>query len=205
MNQLAIGKFIAACRKEQKLTQAQLAEQLGITDRAVSKWECGKSLPDASIMLPLCEILGITVNELLSGERLDMEDYNKKAEENLLEMTKQKEESDKRLLNVEIALGLLGGVAFIVLIFVASFIEMPLSVRVGLIAFGFVIFIVAVGFCIRIEQKAGYYECQHCHHRYVPTYSSVLWSMHVNRTRYMKCPQCGKKSWQKKVISKETE
>lgn len=68
MNQTEIGKFIARCRKEKKLTQAQLAEKLNITDRAVSKWETGKSMPDSSIMLELCEILGITVNELLSGE-----------------------------------------------------------------------------------------------------------------------------------------
>lgn len=75
MNQVMIGKFIAKCRKEKELTQAQLAERLGITDRAVSKWETGKSMPDASVMLELCEILGITVNELLSGEKVDENNY----------------------------------------------------------------------------------------------------------------------------------
>lgn len=84
MNQTEIGKFIAKCRKEKKLTQAQLAEKLNITDRAISKWETGKSMPDSSIMLELCEILGITVNELLSGEEIDMESYEKKADENLI-------------------------------------------------------------------------------------------------------------------------
>lgn len=94
MNQTEIGLFIAKCRKEKELTQAQLAERLNITDRAVSKWETGKSLPDSSIMLKLCEILGITVNELLSGEKVDMENaenYQKKADENLIELKKRNE------------------------------------------------------------------------------------------------------------------
>lgn len=93
MNQIEIGKFIARCRKEKKLTQAQLAEKLNITDRAVSKWETGKSMPDSSIMLELCEILGITVNELLSGEKIDMERYEKKVDENLIAL-KRKDENN---------------------------------------------------------------------------------------------------------------
>ena len=93
MNQTEIGKFIAKCRKEKKLTQAQLAEKLNITDRAVSKWETGKSMPDSSIMLELCEILGITVNELLSGEKIDMERFEKKADENLIAL-KRKDENN---------------------------------------------------------------------------------------------------------------
>lgn len=84
MNQTEIGQFIAKCRKEKKLTQAQLAEKLNITDRAISKWETGKSMPDSSIMLELCEILGITVNELLSGEEINVENYERKADENLI-------------------------------------------------------------------------------------------------------------------------
>lgn len=93
MDQVKIGKFIAKCRKEKNLTQAQLAENLNITDRAVSKWETGKSMPDSSIMIELCEILGITVNELLSGELIDMDNYGKKADENLIEL-KRKDENN---------------------------------------------------------------------------------------------------------------
>ena len=203
MDQLKTGMFISELRKEKSLTQAQLAEKLGITDRAVSKWETGRSLPDAAIMLELCEILGITVNELLSGERLNMEQFDKKFEENLLEMKKQKEESDRKLLRAEIALGSISSVFFLAIIFIASFLEMPSAVRVLLIAVSFVLFFIGVFYCVRIEQVAGYYECAKCHHKYVPSYSSVLWSMHVNRTRYMKCPHCGERSWQRKVISKD--
>ena len=85
MNQEKIGKFIATLRKEQNLTQEELAEKLGITAKAVSKWECGKGLPDASIMLELCKILKITVNDLLSGERVDKENYQKKLEKNIID------------------------------------------------------------------------------------------------------------------------
>ena len=93
MEQQMIGKFISACRKEKGLTQMQLAEKLNITNRAVSKWETGKSMPDVSLMLDLCSILGITVNELLSGERIIMEDYQKRAEENLMELQAKKEKA----------------------------------------------------------------------------------------------------------------
>ncbi len=202
MDQIKIGKFISDLRKEKGLTQAQLSEKLGITDRAVSKWETGRSMPDASIMLELCEILGISVNELLSGEVLEMNNYNEKVEKNLLEIVKQKEEADKRLLKMEIVLGLLISIVFFVLIFIASFAEMEDRLRIILIITGFIPFIIMIPFALRIEQKAGYYECQKCHHKYIPTYSSVLWAMHINRTRYMKCPKCGKYSWQHKTISK---
>jgi len=91
MNQEKIGKFIASCRKKQKLTQEQLAEKLGITYKAVSKWETGKGLPDASIMMDLCNILEISVNDLLSGEKIAKEQYDDKVDENLIILQKQKE------------------------------------------------------------------------------------------------------------------
>ena len=95
MDQVKIGKFISECRKKANLTQMQLAEKLNITDRAVSKWETGKAMPDSSIMLDLCELLSISVNDLLCGEVVTMDSYNKELEKNLLEMIKQKEESIK--------------------------------------------------------------------------------------------------------------
>ncbi len=107
MDQAKIGRFIAERRKEEKLTQMQLAEKLNITNRAVSKWETGKAVPDTSLMLDLCNVLKISVNDLLSGEVVSMENYNKKLEQNLLEMVKQKEDSDKRLLSLEIFIGVL--------------------------------------------------------------------------------------------------
>ncbi len=93
MNQIDTGKFIANCRKEKGMTQAQLAEKLNITDRAVSKWETGKCMPDSSIMLELCNILDVTVNELLRGERIEMNNYEEKVSQTLIEL-KQKDENN---------------------------------------------------------------------------------------------------------------
>ena len=117
-------------------------------------------------------------------------------------MIKQKEASDKRLLTMEIVMGVLISIVFFALIFIASFAEIKSWLRITLIITGFIPFIIMLPFAIRIEQTAGYYECQICHNKYIPTFSSVLWSMHINRTRYMKCPKCNKRSWQKKIISK---
>ena len=181
----------------------QLAEKLNITDRAISKWETGKSLPDSSIMLELCDILGISVNDLLCGEIVAMANYNKELENNLLEIIKQKEQADKRLLSIEVFMGITAIIVLFALIFVAAFIQMETWLRISLIVFGFILFGAGCFYALRIEQVAGYYECEHCKHRYVPTYKAVNMAMHMGRTRYMRCPQCGKKSWQKKVLSKD--
>ena len=202
MDQIKIGKFIAECRKKNKLTQMQLAEKLNITDRAISKWENGKGMPDSSIMLDLCNELKISVNELLSGEVIKMEDYKKQAEENLLKMEKEREEKDRQLLNLEVVIGYFSSITFLILIFVASFVEMPSWLRLVLIVFGSIVFAVGVGKAIKIEQTAGYYECDKCHYKYVPEYSSVFWAMHMGRTRDKKCPKCNEKKKKKKVISK---
>lgn len=202
MNQEKIGRFIAECRKKEKLTQDQLAEKLGISDRAVSKWERGLNMPDASLMLELTSILGITVNELLSGEIIREKEYMNKAEENLVELKEINDEYAKKLLYFEWIIGFTSSISFMILIFAASFLEMPTLVRILLIVIGSIIFAVGITNCIKIEQIAGYYECNKCHHKYIPSYNSVLFSMHINRTRYMKCPKCHEKSWNKKVISK---
>lgn len=95
MNQEKIGKFIAKCRRDKKLTQSEFAEKLNISNKAISKWETGRGMPDASIMLELCEYLGITVNELLSGEKLEEGEYKEKANENIINIAKESEKNKK--------------------------------------------------------------------------------------------------------------
>ena len=202
MDQEKIGKFIQEKRKEQNLTQSDLAEKLNITDRAISKWENGNCLPDAGTMPELCKILNISINDLFSGEIVDMKDNEKKLEENLLEMTKLKEEKDKQLLRLEIVIGFTASITFFTLIFVASFVKMDTWLSILLIVIGIVIFALGVSNAVKIEQVAGYYECPKCNHKYVPTYKNVLWAQHMGRTRKLKCPKCGNKSWHKKVISR---
>lgn len=202
MDQVKIGNFIADCRRKANYTQMQLAEKLGITDRAISKWETGKSLPDSSIMLELCDLLGITVNNLLSGEVVTMDHYNKNLENNLLEMVKQKEEADKRLLTLEWVIAILSLIVLIVPIIIGSLVTMEDWKRLVLVFSGFIPAFVGICFAVKIEQVAGY-ACKECGHRYVPTYKAVNLAPHLGRTRYMRCPACGKKSWQKKVLTKE--
>ena len=203
MNQIKIGSFIADCRKKANLTQVQLAQKLGITDKAISKWETGKAMPDSSIMLELCNILNITVNDLLSGEKITMSDYNKELENNLIEMVKQKQEADKRLLRMESLAGVMACVPFAVGAVIGLTVPMEEWKQVVIVLSGMVPLLVAVPFLLRVEQVAGFYECKHCHHRYVPQYMPVFMAPHIGKSRYMKCPQCGKWSLQKKVISKD--
>jgi len=202
MNPKKIGKFIAECRKAKNLTQAQLAEKLSVTDRAVSKWENGRSLPDTMLMLDLCKALDIDVNDLLNGEMV-MDNYKEKAEKLLLEMAEQKAAADKRLLFCEILIGVLSVIILLATDIVAAYVQMEDWLRIVIVVTGFIPILVATPFMLKIEQIAGYYECKECGHRYVPEYKSVFWAPHMGRTRKMKCPKCGKKTWQKKVINKE--
>lgn len=204
MDQVKIGKFIAECRKEKGMTQAALAEKLGITDRAVSKWETGKSLPDASIMLDLCGILEIDVNELLTGEHITMDNYKGKAEENLLEMTAKVEKRDKLLLQIEIVMIAVVIILLLVLSFIGSYMCDNGQVAMGtvLIFSPFILLIPIIYFGLKIEHDAGYYECPNCGERYVPTMKEMFWAPHMGWNRKLTCPYCGKKGYHKKVISK---
>ena len=203
MDQIKVGKFIAECRKKNGLTQMQLAEKLNITDRAVSKWETGRAMPDSAIMLELCGILKITVNDLLSGEVVTVDNYDKNLEKNLIEMVKAKEEADKKMLRLEIVIGVMSVVVLLGAVLTAAYFPMKDWVRVCIILAGFAFSCVGFFSAMRIEQIAGYYECGKCHHKYVPTSRAIWTSMHMGRTRYMKCPKCHQRSWQKKVISKD--
>ncbi|MBR1413129.1 MAG: helix-turn-helix domain-containing protein [Bacilli bacterium] len=200
MDQIKIGNFIKERRKEKNITQEDLAEKLYITDRAISKWERGLCLPDAATMPLLCKILDITINDLFSGEKVDMKNNEKILEENLLTMTKLKEQKDKELLLLEIVIGIIVSITLFTCIMIASFVDMKQWIRIIIIIAGILQFIIGMFYGLRIEQIAGYYECNNCHHKYVPTYKSVFLAMHVNRTRYLKCPKCGKRTWSKKKV-----
>ena len=201
MDQKKIGKFIATCRKEQGLTQAELAERFGITDRAVSKWETGKSMPDASIMLELCEVLEINVNELLSGERLDTDQYKNMAETHLIEMHSKEEATNKKLLSLEVIIGYVCSITFFIMIFAASFAVTVTGWRIILIVAGAVIFTVGMSACLKLEHDAGYYECPECGMRYVPSMKAVVFAPHLGRNRKMKCPYCGNRAYHKKELT----
>ena len=203
MNQEKIGKFIASCRKEQGFTQAVLAEKLGITDRAVSKWETGRSLPDASIMPELCDLLKINLSELFSGERIAMENYKETSDALLLEMKKQEESSNKRILHLEKFLILMTVVVSLAMILVGCYLakDHP-ALGIALLGFGAAVVFVSCFIGVKIEHDTGYYECPECKERYVPTMKAVVMALHSGTSRKMKCPYCGNRAYHKKVLSK---
>ena len=200
MDQTKIGSFIAEARKQKNLTQRALADQLSISDKTVSKWETGKGLPEVSLMLPLCDVLGISVNELLTGERLVDSDYKQKAEENILKLMQEKEQSKRSILLAVIAavIAILGSCT---LIYVAGMLEMETWVRVVLIAIAIVIMAGGIFIAAVLEMNAGTFECRHCKTRFVPTSGAYLAAPHTITTRYLKCPNCGKYSNCKKRLT----
>ncbi len=200
MDQIKIGKFIAECRKRVNLTQMQLAEKLNITDRAVSKWERGKAMPDSSIMLELCEILKITVNDLLCGEVVTMENSNEKNEQLLLDMAKEIERKNKTIWTSMWAIMTVSMIALLAGLFIAAFL-IPEGVWQLVTILGVcVVFLIPCFYALKLEVSVGVYKCKKCGHEIVPTYSEALWAMHKGTTRHLKCPKCNKRTWHKKVI-----
>ena len=202
MDQIKIGKFIAECRKKNNLTQMQLAEKLNITDRAISKWENGKGMPDSSIMLDLCNILKISVNELLSGEMICMENKNEKQEQLLLDMAKETEEKNKIIwtsmwvIMIVSMISLFAGIAIVAFLVPEGIVQLILILGIC------VIFLIPCFYALKLEVSVGYYKCKNCGQEIVPTYSEALWAMHRGTTRYLKCPKCNKRTWCKKIIKK---
>ncbi len=202
MDQLKIGRFIAECRKNAGLTQAQLAEKLNITDRAVSKWECGKAMPDTAIMLSLCDILCISVNELLCGEKINMENNDKKNEQILLDMAKEIENKNKTIwtsmwaIMIVSIIGLLGGLLVAALLIPEGIWQLVVILGVT------VLFLIPCFYALKLEVSVGAYKCKNCGNEIVPTYTEALNAMHCGTTRYLKCPKCNKRTWCKKVIKK---
>ena len=198
-----IGEFISNERKLKKLTQAKLAEKVFVSEKTISKWENGNGIPDTNTLTKLCEVFDCSINELLNGERILIEDYSSKAEKKLLELQKAKEEKDKLLLNIEIIISVCMIITFLTIIMCGSYLlEHTNNFVIPIILFvvGFISFLGTMIVALKIEQKAGYYLCDKCGHKHIPTFSQVLFSAHVNRTRKMKCPKCKQKSWQKKII-----
>ena len=204
MNQEKVGKFIVKLRKENNMTQQELANKLNITDRAVSHWENGRSMPDAGIMLELCKILNVNVNELLSAKKIPQETYSERAEENLLEMKREIESQNRRIFILNKIIINLVVIIFIVIGLAATFIEMSMFIRNIIFAIDLVMLISVGFFTLNILQKTGYYECQECKHQYIPGYIQMFFGMSgiTNTNWRMKCPKCKKKCWHKKVLTK---
>ena len=201
MNQIKIGKFIAECRRNKNLTQLQLAEKLNITDKAVSKWERGIALPDTSIMLELCDILSINVNELLRGEK-SMQNDKQTNEQLLLDMAKELELKNKTVWKSMWVIMIVSMIAMFAGILIAAFM-MPEGVWQVLTILGLcIVFLIPCFYALKLEVSVGAYKCKNFGYEIVPTYSEALRAMHSGTTRYLKCPNCQKRTWCKKVLKK---
>ena len=204
MDQIKIGKWIAKERKRKNYTQKQLAEILGISDKTISKWECGNGFPEISLLLPLCKELDMSVNELLSGERLSLDEYKKKAEENMVDFIKEKENNKKKM-QLTVITGVSSTVAFLTLIMVVSVYTEVISAQAKalLVVIACVIFGSGLYVAMQGERTIGYYKCKNCGEYFVPTFVQYTMGVHFFATRRLKCPHCGKTGWCKKVMGKE--
>lgn len=202
MNQIVIGNFIKECRKELKMTQNELADKLSISFKTVSKWECGKGLPDLSLMLPLCNELHISVNELLSGCHIQKEKYIEKAEENLLDVFNERRKNKKRMIIVSL-MGISCIITTILLMMLASFLDMEDWLRILIIIVGFAAMIIDCFALCFLDNDIGYFECKYCKKRFVPSIIDYIKGPHIFTTRMLKCPECGKISYCKKRLSRK--
>ena len=201
MDQIKIGKFIAEERKVKKYTQRELADRIGISDKTISKWERGNGFPEVSLLLPLCNELGISVNELLSGERLQEEDYKKKAEENMVNLVKEAQESKKKIVLSAVVAGLVV-VAAMPLFILAGVIEMEVWLRVLLLVIGFIIMVVGIAVACVLDRDAGAFECPECKERFVPDMKAYVMGPHTITKRKLTCPKCGCHKYCKHVLTR---
>ena len=200
MNQIKIGRFIAERRKKANLTQMQLADKLGITDKAVSKWERGVAMPDTSIMLELCELLDISVNELLSGEKMDMEIKYQQNEQLLLDLAKELEEKNKKVWTSMWMILILSTIALLAGIATSIFLIPKGIWTLITVLLSCVVFVIPCYYALKLEISVGAYKCENCGHEIVPTYKEAMMAMHRGTTRHLKCPKCGKRTWCKKIM-----
>ena len=201
MDQIAIGKFIAEERKRKGYTQKQLSEKLEISDKTVSKWERGNGFPEVSLLLPLCKELDITVNELLSGERVSLEDYQRKAEENMVNLVKEAQESRKKII-LSAVVALLVVVAAVPLFVLSGALEMDTWLRCVLIAIGFVVLFLGLAVACVLDREAGAFECPECKTRFVPDMKAYVMGPHTITKRKLVCPHCGAHKYCRKVLTK---
>lgn len=201
MDQIKIGGFIAEERKRKGYTQKILSEKLGISDKTISKWERGNGFPEVSLLIPLCSELDITVNELLSGERVSEEQYRKKAEENMVNLVKEAQENKKKII-LSVMVGILTILAAVPLFMVAGMFDMRTGVRITFIVIGIVVMIIGIAVACIMDREAGAFECPECHERFIPDMKSYIMATHTLTKRKLICPKCGAHRYCKKVLTK---
>lgn len=200
MNYNKIGSFIASERKVKKLTQAKLAEKIFVSEKTVSKWENGKGIPDTNSLYKLCEVLEVSINELLSGEKIIKENNGQKNDELLLNMANELDKKNKIIWRSMWIIMLTSIVVLFAGLFIGAFL-VPEGIWQLVTILGFVVlFMIPCLYALKLEINVGVYKCKKCDTQIVPTYHEALNAMHMGTTRYLKCPKCNKRRWCKKSI-----
>ena len=195
-----IGNFIANERKAKKLTQAKLGELVFVSEKTISKWENGKGIPDTNSLPKLCEVFGVSLNELLCGEKMSKENNNQNNEQLLLNMAKEIGEKNKIIWTSMWVIMCVSLIALLTGLFITAFF-IPEGVWQIVAILGIcVAFLVPCFYALKLEVSVGSYKCKKCGFEIVPTYSQALNAMHMGTTRYLKCPNCKKHTWCKKVL-----
>ena len=191
MDQIKIGKFIGKVRKEKDMTQRELADALFISDKTVSKWECGKGLPEVSLMMPLCDALDITVNDLLTGERVSDLNYKEKAEENMMNLMEENQKN-KKIWIAAIICAIVTIIAVCSIVVIAAYIEMHWAIRVALIALAIIVSALGIGTAAVLENHSSYWVCPNCNAEFKASMKAYVNGYHTFTKRHLKCPECGK-------------
>lgn len=198
MDQIKIGHFIAQRRRGLNLTQRELADKLDISDKTVSKWERGNGFPEPSLLMPLCRELGITVNDLISGEVVSPADYQKKAEENIMNILQE----NRRRLALTTITGIIATVSFLTLLLIVALYTqvIPLGAKIVIVAIACAVFALGLYVAMKGEQTVGSFHCPHCGHHFIPTFKAYMMGPHFLFTRHLRCPRCHQKGWCKKTL-----
>lgn len=200
MDTIKIGQFIKSLRKENSLTQREVAERLNISEKTISKWETGKGMPEISLLLPLCKLFGISINELLSGERIDEEQYVEKAEENMACLVDRTTPRKKIIITtISCILVLLSSLA-LVLISVISIAQ--IWIKFVVIGIALIVVFADISVILLVAVSTEIYKCEKCGEKFIPTLTAYLLALHTFKKRYLKCPHCGKKSWNNSHLRK---
>lgn len=202
MDQIRIGKFIAKIRKEKGMTQRELADILMISDKTVSKWECGKGLPEVSLMMPLCDVLDISVNDLLTGESVSDLNYKEKAEENMMNLMEENQKN-KEIWIARVIGAIITIISVCSLIVIAAYIEMHTAIRIVLIVFAFVIAVLGIGAVVILDTHSSYWVCPNCNAEFKASKKDYIKGYHTLTRRYLECPGCGEKSMCRHKIVRE--
>lgn len=193
MDTIKIGLFIRGLRKENSLTQREVAERLNVSEKTISKWETGNGLPEISLMLPLCKFFGISINELLSGERLDEKQYVEKAEENIACLVDRTTPRKKIIITTISCISVI--LSSIALILISALFVTQIWLKFVVIGIALTVVVADIAVILLVALSTEIYECEKCGEKFVPTLTAYFLAPHTFKRRYLKCPHCGKKGW----------